>query len=934
MMRIPIATYRIQFNPSFGFQAAKKIIPYLSELGISDIYASPIFKARKGSTHGYDVVDPNQLNPELARVEDLEGLVRELKNYGMAWIQDVIPNHMAYDYENQMLMDVLENGESSEYFHFFDIEWNHPYESIRGRLLAPFLGRFYGESLEDGEIQLRYHDTGLSVNYYALTFPLKIESYINVLAYKLSTLKRKIGEDHPDFTKLLGILYVLKTLPSREEINERYDQTRFVKRMLWELYSKNQEIKRFVDGNIETFNGKKGTPESFNLLDNLLSEQLFILSFWKVATEEINYRRFFNINELISLRIEDEDVFNHTHSLILKLVDQGKISGLRVDHIDGLYDPTDYLKKLREKAGEIYMVIEKILDLEEELPSFWPVQGTTGYDFLNYVNSIFCERKNQRKFDKIYSAFTGLKISYEDLVCEKKRLIIGKHMAGDVDNLAHLMKGISTRYRHGGDFTLYGLKRAIVEIMTLFPVYRTYVSPEVFSERDYSYLKAAVKTATQSNPGLLYELNFIERFLLLKSRDYLTEEEEKQWVHFVMRFQQFTGPLMAKGFEDTILYVYNRLLSLNEVGGSPNKFGISLEKFHSFNKKRASLWPHSLNTTSTHDTKRGEDVRARINILSEIPQEWDSNIKRWSKINRRKKRIVNGTNVPDRNDEYFLYQTLVGAFPFDETEYPAFVERMKNYIIKAVREAKVHTAWLKPDEDYEDAYISFVEEILQPSEDNQFLKEFVPFQKKVAYYGIFNSLSQTLIKITSPGVPDFYQGTELWDLNLVDPDNRRPVDFEKRTSFLRDIRDKTQTDVLSLITELFSSKEDGRLKLFLICRALQARNEKAEVFQKGAYIPIEVGGRFKDHVVVLARRYGNAWAITIAPRLLTALMKEGEYPFSQQVWDDTRVVLPKGTPTLWKDIITGEAIKSEETLPINETLKHFPVALLMGEEEK
>lgn len=934
MMRIPIATYRIQFNPSFGFQAAKKIIPYLSELGISDIYASPIFKARKGSTHGYDVVDPNQLNPELARVEDLEGLVRELKNYGMAWIQDVIPNHMAYDYENQMLMDVLENGESSEYFHFFDIEWNHPYESIRGRLLAPFLGRFYGESLEDGEIQLRYHDTGLSVNYYALTFPLKIESYINVLAYKLSTLKRKIGEDHPDFTKLLGILYVLKTLPSREEINERYDQTRFVKRMLWELYSKNQEIKRFVDGNIETFNGKKGTPESFNLLDNLLSEQLFILSFWKVATEEINYRRFFNINELISLRIEDEDVFNHTHSLILKLVDQGKISGLRVDHIDGLYDPTDYLKKLREKAGEIYMVIEKILDLEEELPSFWPVQGTTGYDFLNYVNSIFCERKNQRKFDKIYSAFTGLKISYEDLVCEKKRLIIGKHMAGDVDNLAHLMKGISTRYRHGGDFTLYGLKRAIVEIMTLFPVYRTYVSPEVFSERDYSYLKAAVKTATQSNPGLLYELNFIERFLLLKSRDYLTEEEEKQWVHFVMRFQQFTGPLMAKGFEDTILYVYNRLLSLNEVGGSPNKFGISLEKFHSFNKKRASLWPHSLNTTSTHDTKRGEDVRARINVLSEIPQEWDSNIKGWSRINRRKKRTVNGTNVPDRNDEYFLYQTLVGAFPFDETEYPAFVERMKNYIIKAVREAKVHTAWLKPDEDYEDAYISFVEEILQPSEDNQFLKEFVPFQKKVAYYGIFNSLSQTLIKITSPGVPDFYQGTELWDLNLVDPDNRRPVDFEKRTSFLRDIRDKTQTDVLSLITELFSSKEDGRLKLFLICRALQARNEKAEVFQKGAYIPIEVGGRFKDHVVVLARRYRNAWAITIAPRLLTALMKEGEYPFGQQVWDDTRVVLPKGTPTLWKDIITGEAIKSEETLPINETLKHFPVALLMGEEKK
>ncbi len=933
-MRIPSATYRIQFNPPFGFKNAKRIIPYLTELGISDVYASPIFKARKGSTHGYDVVDPNQLNPELGGMEDFEGLTEELKNYGMGWIQDIIPNHMAYDYENQMLMDVLENGESSEYFHFFDIEWNHPYESIRGRLLAPFLGRFYGESLEDGEIQLKYDDTGLTINYYNLRFPLKIESYVNVFTHKLSTLKKKLGDDHPDFTKLLGILYVLKTLPSREEINERYDQTRFVKRMLWELYTKNQEIKRFVDENIETFNGEKGNPESFNLLDNLLSEQLFRLSFWKVATEEINYRRFFNINELISLRIEDEDVFNHTHSLIFKLVEEEKISGLRVDHIDGLYDPTDYLKKLREKAGEIYIVVEKILDPEEELPSYWPVQGTTGYDFLNYVNSIFCERKNERKFDKIYSGFTGFKASYGDLVCEKKRLIIGKHMAGDVDNLAHLMKGISSRYRHGGDITLYGLKRAIVEVMTLFPVYRPYISAEVFSETDRSYVKEAVKKAAQSNPGLLYELNFIERFLLLKSRDYLAEEEKKQWVHFVMKFQQFTGPLMAKGFEDTILYIYNRLLSLNEVGGNPSKFGISLEKFHSLNKKRVSSWPHSLTTTSTHDTKRGEDIRARINVLSEIPQEWDSNIKRWGKINRRKKRAVNGRNVPDRNDEYFFYQTLIGAFPFDATEYPTFIERLKNYIIKAVREAKVHTAWLKPDEDYEDAYISFVEEILQPSEENQFLKEFVPFQKKVAYYGIFNSLSQTLIKITSPGVPEFYQGTELWDLNLVDPDNRRPVDFEKRRSFLRDISSKIETDVLSLITKLFSSKEDGRLKLFMIYRALQAKNENSEVFQNGVYIPIEVRGTFKDHIVAFARNYGNTWVVTIAPRLLTTLIKEGELPLGQHVWDNTHIILPEGAPFLWKDAIATQLIEGGKILPMSEVLKHFPVALLMSKEEK
>jgi len=934
MMRIPTATYRIQFDPAFGFQAAKKIIHYLAELGISDVYVSPIFKARKGSVHGYDIVDPTRLNPELGSMSDFEELVERVKNFEMGWLQDIVPNHMAFDHENQMLMDVLENGQRSEYFHFFDIEWNHTYDSIRGKLLAPFLGQFYGESLENKEIQLQYDETGLSVNYYNLKFPLKIESYAILLVHQLSKLKRKLGEDHSDFIKLLGILYILKTLSSMEEDTERYDQIKFIKRMLWELYTQNQEIKKFLEENIELFNGRKGTPESFILLDTLLSEQLFRLSFWKVATEEINYRRFFNINDLISLKIEDKDVFNRTHSLIFNLIQKEIISGLRIDHIDGLYDPTEYLKTLRDKTGGIYTVIEKILDLEEELPAIWPVQGTTGYDFLNHTNGIFCQTKNKRTFDKIYSLFTGFKTTYEDLVSEKKRLIIGKHMAGDVDNLAHLMKTISSRYRHGGDITLYGLKRAIVEVMALFPVYRTYISSEVFSERDRSYIKATINKARESNQALFYELNFIEEFLLFTAEDYLSEEEKNQWLHFVMRFQQLTGPVTAKGFEDTLLYVYNRLLSLNEVGGNPGTFGIGVREFHSFNKKRAKLWPHSMNTTSTHDTKRGEDVRARINVLSEIPREWESNIKRWTRINKRKKRTVNGRNVPDRNDEYFLYQTLVGAFPFDETQYSYFFERVKSYIIKAVREAKVHTAWLRPDTGYEEAFISFIEKILGPPGENGFLREFLPFQKKVAYYGIYNSLSQTLIKITSPGVPDFYQGTELWDLNLVDPDNRRPVDFEKRRSWLRDIKDKARADVLNLVAELFSTKEDGRLKLFLINRALQARKKHLDLFQKGMYIPVEVGGTRKAHVVAFARKHGNACALTIAPRLLTAVIQEGELPLGQQVWDTTHIILPKEMPSVWKDAITARIIKCEETLPVSEALKHFPMALLIGEEER
>lgn len=933
MMRIPIATYRIQFNPSFTFGDAMEIVPYLADLGLSDIYASPIFKARKGSAHGYDVVDPNQLNPDLGGEEGFEALVKMAQKHGIGWLQDIIPNHMAFDYENGMLMDVLENGPDSKYFRFFDMEWDHPYETIRGRLLAPFLGRFGGECLEDEEIQTTYGEAGLTLVYYDLRFPLKIESYLTVFTHRLETLRRQLGSDHPDFVKLLGVLYGLKTLPTGEQPDERYDQIRFIKRVLWELYAKNHEIRGFIDENISIFNGEKGNPDSFNLLDALLAEQFFRLSFWKVATEEINYRRFFNINELICLRVEDEDVFNQTHSLIFKLVGEQKITGLRIDHIDGLYDPAHYLKKVWEKAGDLYVVVEKILDPGEELPSLWPVQGTTGYEFLNYVTGIFCKTSSKKALDRIYTRFTGLQFSYEDLVAEKKRLIMGRHMAGDVDNLALLLKRISGRYRHGADITLYGLKRALVEIMALFPVYRTYISNEVFSDADREYMKDAIGKALESNPALANELGFLQGFLLLKFEDYLTEEERAQWTHFVMRFQQFTGPLMAKGFEDTALYAYNRLLSLNEVGGDPQRFGFSLKEFHAFNERRARLRPHTLNATSTHDTKRGEDVRARINVLSEIPQEWARTVNAWHKLNRSKKKKVRGFTVPDKNDEYFLYQTLIGALPLHEKEYPAFTERLNQYAVKAVREAKAHTAWLKPDNDYEEAFLSFIEHILGPSEENQFLASFLPFQRKVAFYGMLNSLSQTIIKLTAPGVPDFYRGTELWDLNLVDPDNRRPVDFGMRISFLREIQAEACTRALELITELRATEHDGRIKLFLIYMALKARKEHAELFEKGAYAPLKVSGELRDHLIAFSRNHGTLWALTIAPRFLTGLVKEGEYPLGHQVWADTSIHLPEGAPSLWEDAITQQGVKGQGALLAGQVMRHFPVAMLTGKED-
>ena len=855
-----------------------------------------------------------------------------MKKHHLSWLQDIVPNHMSFDCENHLLMDVLEHGESSKYYRFFDIDWDHQYPSVKGKVLAPFLGRFYGISLEDKEITLKYGPAGLTVVYGGLILPLRIESYLNVLTLRLSALKNKLGEDHPDFSKILGILYVLKTLPSSEDPQERYDQTNFIKRTLWEIYSNNKNVRKFLNTNIRIFNGVKGNAESFNLLDDILAQQLFRLSYWKVATEEIDYRRFFSINELICLRVENADVFSHTHEFIFQLVENGIISGLRIDHVDGLYDPTSYLQRLRERVPETYIIVEKILNASESLPHYWPVQGTTGYDFINYVNGLFCQKQNDRAFKSIYSALAGLTTRYDDLLREKRQLIIQEDMAGDVDNLAHLVKEMASLDRHGSDITLYALRRALAGVLAVFPIYRTYINPTVSSESDREYIRQAVDLAKLNSPALLNELIFIQRFLLLDYPEYLSDEDKERWLKFVMRFQQLTGPLMAKGFEDTALYVYNKLLSLNEVGGRPNQFGCSLDEFHDFNIRRRNMWPDSLSATATHDTKRGEDVRARINILTELPTDWKRHVSNWTRINKSKKKRAGSAYAPDKNDEYFLYQTLIGTFPFDESTYSQFIERIKKYVIKAVREAKVHTGWLQPDADYENGYISFVEDILNPSRSNLFLKDFIPFQKRIAHYGIFNSLSQVLIKITSPGVPDFYQGSELWDFNLVDPDNRRPVDFKKRKTMLREIMKRADSNVLELIEHLCAEKEDGRIKLFLIFMALRARNRHREVFRRGDYIPLGVAGRFKDHVIAFSRNYSNNSAITVTPRFLSGLIADDQYPLGEEVWQDTRINLTSSSHSLWKDVLTGRIHKGQNSFSVGEILKDFPVALLVTDD--
>lgn len=928
-MPIPLSTYRLQLNPGFKFENAEKIVPYLSGMGISFIYSSPILKARKGSTHGYDVVEPGQLNPELGSEEDFNKLIKAVHRCKMKWLQDIVPNHMAYHHENQMLVDLLENGPNSRYRGYFDIEWNLPYSRLKDRILAPFLGKFFKEALESGELKLNFDEEGFSVNYWDTRLPLKMESYLDILSLNTERLKNRFAKNDPVILKYLGALYVLKSLPSADDLEERYSQIKFIKGLLWELYNENDDIKMFIIENLKSINGIPGQPESFNFLDKILSVQHFRLAFWKVANEEINYRRFFNVNDLISLRMENEETFNRTHYLILKLIKEGKIDGLRIDHVDGLYEPEKYLSRLRERGKNAYIVVEKILEMDERLPLEWPVEGTTGYEFLNFVNGIFCRRDNERKISNIYFRFSKLNESYSSIVIDKKRLMVKQRMAGEVERLAFIIEFISGKDRAGIDFTLHGLKEALEEILIFFPVYRTYISGDKILERDEKYIAGIIDTVKKNKPLLANEFEYIKNILLLNFTPNASEEEKAEAVNFVKKFQQLTGPLMAKGFEDTTLYIYNRLISLNDVGGKPDKFGIKIKEFHRFNKYQNEHWPHVLNNTSTHDTKRGEDVRARINVISELPDEWGYQLQTWSRVNEKFKTRGMRSSFPGRNDDYFLYQTLLGSYPFAEKDIEAYPQRIIEYMIKAVRESKINSNWTSPSLDYEKALTGFIDNILsEENNNNDFLKSFLPFQKKIAFYGALNSLSQLALKLASPGVPDIYQGCELWDFSLVDPDNRRPVDFELRRKYLEEIKKLPKKSLPEYLVEISKSYPDGRIKFYLTYTGLKLRNDNKNIFTKGKYVPLKTEGKYKRHVISFARIYKDEIAITAVPRFLTKLLKEKQIPFGKEIWEDTSINLSKELGEM-KNVLTGEKISSGRNILIGDILKNFPVGFLV-----
>lgn len=924
-MRIPNATYRLQFHSKFDFKAARKIVPYLYELGISDLYASPIFAARPGSTHGYDVIDPNRLNPELGTSAQFDELTALLQQKQMGWLQDIVPNHMAFDSQNHFLMEILAAGPEAQDYNFFDVDWNHHAASLKGKVLAPLLGSPYSESLEKGDIKLVYGETGLKVRYFDLRLPVRIESYRYLLMQDLDQLSESLGSSHPDFVRLRNLISQLNTIAA-ETNQERCNQRHVIKVLLWELYTQNKTIQNWLDSNVAFLNGETADSSDLDTLDSILSEQYYRLSSWKVGAEEINYRRFFTVNELISVRVEEPEVFNKTHVLIRDMVAAGKFTGLRVDHIDGLYDPAQYLNRLQETAPDTYITVEKILERQEELPMDWTLEGTSGYDFLNAVNGIFCQIENEQKFSEIYIQFTHEDTPYETLAEQKKTHIIERNLAGDVENLARRLQRISAHTTAGRDFTARGLCQALSAVLAQFPVYRTYTASQQVRAADGEYIEQAVAAASKQLPHSHRELAYLKKLLLFKEEN-LSSEQIAERLHFVMKFQQLTGPLMAKGIEDTLLYVYSRLVSLNEVGGDPGHFGNSLEEFHQFNQHRSEQWPHAQNATATHDTKRGEDMRARLNVISELPELWQEQVNHWKTINQAQKVEVGGSLVPTDNDEYFLYQTLVGAAPFGEME-PDFSERIRQYALKSIREAKVHTTWLHSNGDYESAYLQFIDSILADPQSD-FFQAFYPFQQRVAAYGIYNSLSQVLLKFAAPGVPDLYQGDELWDLSLVDPDNRRPVDYEQRIKILQALRDRAIDAALPLIQELLANRTDGSIKLFLTTQMLQARKAYPELFRNGSYLPLNVQGKHANSTVAFARQYQNTVVIAAAPRFLTTLVQPNALPLGD-LWQDTHIELPPEWGTDWKNLVTGVSL-TQSKLNLSEVFQHFPGALLISQ---
>ena len=962
--RFPIATYRLQFNREFTFRDATKLVPYLAQLGISHCYASPYLRARPGSMHGYDIIDHNALNPEIGTPEDYEKLVSELHRHGMGQILDIVPNHMGVmGSDNAWWLDVLENGQASAFADFFDIDWDPIKDELQGKVLIPILGDQYGNVLENSELKLVFDiERGeFSIYYHQHRFPINPTEYPRILGFRLQEIEDKLGSTHDDLLELQSIKTAFSHLPTSQDITlermaERNREKEVQKRRLATLCARSTDIKSFLEAHVEALNGVVGEPRSFDALHELIKAQNYRLAQWRVAADDINYRRFFDINDLAALRMENANVLNLTHRFTLDLVAQGKVDGLRIDHPDGLYDPAKYFEDLQagmpcpdpnssgDSHGCNYVVVEKILTGSERLRRDWPVQGTTGYEFANLVNGVFIDQSAGTRAERIYRSFTGQSLEFDDLVYACKKLILKVALASELNVLANALSRIALSNRHTCDFTLNSLRSALGEIIASFPVYRTYVSAAGVSVEDRRYIEQAVALGRKrSNAADLSVFDFIRRMLLIETNG------EPQWYRraitaFAMKFQQVTSAVMAKGLEDTSFYRYNRLVSLNEVGGDPQRFGVSVAQFHEANQRRAQCWPHSMLATSTHDSKRSEDVRARIDVLSEMPAAWRLSLRRWRDWNRGRKRVIDEKPAPSRNDEYLFYQTLIGAWPLerlDDTGWNKFVSRIEQYMLKAVREAKEFTSWANPNTEYENALTEFTRATLDRRRRNRFLSDFGEFQRRVSRIGMFNSISQTLLKLTAPGVPDIYQGNELWDFSLVDPDNRRAVDYDRRQQCLNQLiasRKGAPQQQATELQRLIGSLEDGKAKLFVTWMTLCYRQEHSDLFSKGAYTALVARGSRAEHVCAFARHTADQAVVVAVPRLCATLLAEKrDAPIGHEVWGDTRIELPTELADFsFRNVFGGENVKrpdSSGALQLGDIFEFFPVVLLCSETE-
>ncbi len=984
----PISLYRLQMHGGFGFEAARQLVPYLQALGISHCYASPILKARVGSLHGYDITDHNQINPEIGSEEEFERWVASLKEHGMGLVLDIVPNHMGVGHgTNPWWQDVLEHGRASPYADFFDIDWNPIKPELRNKVLLPILGKPYGEELEQGCFRLHYEHGKFFVTYYDRPLPLDPQT-VPAIFEPLGDLRPRLGQaGHPDpaqIWELEDILHRLQGLPLHDCTDPRIAEQRRrdagqLLRQLDSLAQGSEGVRKTVGEAVALANGQPGNSRSFDVLHHLLERQAYRLALWRVSAEEINYRRFFDINDLVGLRMENPQVFAATHKLIRRLLGKGSISGLRVDHPDGLFNPRQYFTRVQmlyaasqccgpEPSGSVaengieqsvqeifgqhdwihrqaplYVAVEKILQPGEDLPEEWPVDGTSGYDFTHAVNGIFIDQRNLRSFTNLYRRFIGGGVDPDQLVYESKKLIMNSALSSEVTVLSHMLDDISSKDRRARDFTRKALTDAIRETIACFPVYRTYIDERgEITERDHSYIVEAIVRAKRRNPstpGAVYD--FLRDILLLK-----TPDSDNHWtdayrdrLYFTLKFQQLTGPVMAKGLEDTVCYIYNRLVSLNEVGGSPREFGISVDDFHRKNLHRAENWTYSMLATSTHDTKRSEDVRARVNVLSELPREWSAEAMRWRRMNRARKRVLgDGRSVPDANEEYLLYQTLVGTWPWPGAgaqEHESYVRRIQAYMNKAVHEAKVNLSWINPNPEYTAALEEFIARILQRhahGRPNLFLQSIERFASRVGFYGAMNSLSQTVLKVASPGVPDIYQGNELWDFSLVDPDNRRPVDFESRRRLLEELKSAGPGEMLRLCDELVQEYRDGRIKLWATMRALRFRRDHPDLFRHSAYIPLYASGERQEDLIAFARSTDSELAIVAVPRLVYRLCGGELRPPLGDVWGNTELLAPPGAGKRLENIFTGEILEvsARHTLSCRELFSRFPVVLLAG----